>query len=522
MGRTARTHRLTALGLKKYAHDASATAPLHDGGGLYLRKRGAALHWVLRLTDPATGAQQWHKLFPDNPLGSYPGKSLADARSEAKRLWSTRSAGVDPRSERRRRIEAERSSQEAARLAAARRLTVRQLFDRWAAIDLAPRTSADGRRVGRKDGGAFTLAQFKRRVFPELGNLAVEDVKRGDLLALLDAAKAEGKLRTANVLLSDLKQMFRFALTRDIVQRNPLDTISKREVGGTPVERERVLSPEELRMLAAALVESGLQPRYIFAVWIVLATGARVGELLGAAWADTHRRPSELKTAADKSGIKLGFVDLDRKTWHLPETKNQRDHTIHLSAFALEQFRRLAALKESEPGDLARAVAWVFPNMAATGPVGVKSLGKQLSDRQREPSRRLKGRTKATSALLLPGGRWTAHDLRRTAATLMAGLGVSGDVIDECLNHMIESRVRRTYIRDRRFLEQAKAFDALGSRLKALASPPVAVAPVAPQCRSERGKPHASERKVVGVAVEYELLSKADRPRDRSPSDPRH
>ena len=51
---------------------------------------------------------------------------------------------------------------------------------------------------------------------------------------------------------------------------------------------------------------------------------------------------------------------------------------------------------------------------------------------------------------------------------MMAGMGISGDVIDECLNHMIESRVRRTYIRDRRFSEQQKAFDALGRRLSGL------------------------------------------------------
>jgi len=53
---------------------------------LYLRKRGASLTWVLRLTDPANGSQQWHRLFPDNPTGTYSKKSLADARQEAHRL----------------------------------------------------------------------------------------------------------------------------------------------------------------------------------------------------------------------------------------------------------------------------------------------------------------------------------------------------------------------------------------------------------------------------------------------------
>ena len=80
----------------------------------------------------------------------------------------------------------------------------------------------------------------------------------------------------------------------------------------------------------------------------------------------------------------------------------------------------------------------------------------------------LRGRSKSTTSLSLPGGRWTAHDLRRTAATFIAALGVSGDVIDECLNHVIESRVRRTYIRDRRIVQQRHAFDALGKFLDGL------------------------------------------------------
>lgn len=64
---------------------------------------------------------------------------------------------------------------------------------------------------------------------------------RPDLLAILDRAKADGKLRTANVLLAGLKQIFRFALARDIVEKNPLDTVTKRDAGGAETGRERVL-----------------------------------------------------------------------------------------------------------------------------------------------------------------------------------------------------------------------------------------------------------------------------------------
>lgn len=410
----------------------------------------------------------------------------APARACVRPLWLPRALRRPLPSQRRRQIRAREEADAQQRLAHERCITVRALFDRWAATELQPRELADGTRLGRKDAGAFTKAQFERRVFPKVGVVAVEVVKRADLLTILDGAKAEGKLRTANVLLSDLKQMLRFALMRNLVPRNPMDTVSKRESGGPSVERDRVLMPDEIRQLARRLPTLGLQLRFVAGVWIVLSTGVRVGELIGAVWSGTKRDFEQLRSVADAAGVKLGFVDLKRRTWYLPETKNQRDHTIHLSDFALRQFQALAALRELDPAIPGAVVPWAFPGIDGTAPVGVKTLGKQLGDRQREPQRRLTGCAKDTSALLLPGGRWTAHDLRRTSATLMASLGISGDVIDECLNHIIENRVRRTYIRDRRSAAQAEAFDALGSHLSELASPPAAPPPEAHRCRERR------------------------------------
>jgi integrase len=483
MARTAKVRRLTALAVKRYVDDPSVTAPLHDGGGLYLRKRDASAFWYLRLTEPATGAQQWHRMFPDDPIGGYPHRSLLDARAEAKRLWDLRSEGADPRALRLKTIAARRQADLDEAAAAKRKVTVRVLFERWCAVDLQPRIGTDGKRVGRKDGGAYARAQFERRVFPKIADAAVDEIKRGDLLELLDAVKSEGKLRTANILLADLKQMFRFALARDLVLRNPLDTVTKRDVGGPSVQRDRVLTVEEIRQLPGSIEASGLHERFAAGIWLILATGVRVGELLGAVWFEAGRDPADLKKVAEARDVKLGFVDLKRRTWHLPDTKNQRDHTIHLSAFAIEQFEKLAQLTVASNDDPDRAMPWVFPNMSNDGPVGVKSFGKQLADRQRTPERRLAHRSQATTSLLLSRGRWTAHDLRRTAATRMAEIGISGDVIDECLNHMIESRTRRTYIRDRRITEQRKAFDALGARIQALLAAP------------QSGKP-ASQRRV--------------------------
>lgn len=372
---------------------------------------------------------------------------------------------------------------QAAQLAESRRVTVRQVFDDWRAADLQPRIRADGKRTGRVDGGQYVVGQFSRHVFPAIGNTAVEDVRKADLLALLDAQKAAGKMRTANMLLADLKQMLDFALDREVIDRNPLATVRKSKVGGPSVERDRVLADDEMRLLTASIADARMNVRSATAIWLTLATGVRVGELMGAVWVDAlpvdpkarTARLSALQGLADAEGVKLGIVDAVARTWYMPTTKNQRDHTVHLSDFALAQVQVLnqhrEVLADSTSGQL---TPWLFPATDNRKPVCVKSFGKQLGDRQREPAQRLSNRTKATTALMLPGGRWTAHDLRRTAATVMARCGFGSDTINECLNHMQSDKMARVYIQDRREADQVRAFDALGNRLTELTTGAVA------------------------------------------------
>lgn len=67
----------------------------------------------------------------------------------------------------------------------------------------------DGKRTDRKDGGQYTREKFERRIFPAISDVAIAEVRKADVLAVLVALEAEGKLRTANVLLADLKQTMR-------------------------------------------------------------------------------------------------------------------------------------------------------------------------------------------------------------------------------------------------------------------------------------------------------------------------
>lgn len=432
--------------------------------------RGAG-RFVARIT-PA-GERLFYYRYTDSqgervrlPLGSYdpngsPGLTLKQARTKADEFAALYLQGhrdlreylaqqqVNEREADMKRRRDEENARAVAELAEQRRLTVRQLFDRWAKTELTPHARGDGKRAGRKDGGKYTEEQFQRRVFPTLGHIPAVDLRKSDVLTVIDAVKAEGKLRTCNVLLADLKQMLRFAVAREIIPHNPLETITKRDAGGSDVERDRVLSVDEIKALAFKLPTAGMGARSLHAVWLVLGTGARVGELMTARWEN---------------------VDIEAQRWYLPETKNQRNHMVHLSSFATTHFSALLKLREID--NEGHLTPWVFPNSATTGHLDIKTFGKQLADRQRGEQTRMKRRTKRIDALNLSGGKWTAHDLRRTAATLMASLDFSTDVIDECLNHMVRSRVSRIYIRDRREGQQVKAFDALGAKLAGMVTSP--------------------------------------------------
>jgi integrase len=133
---------------------------------------------------------------------------------------------------------------------------------------------------------------------------------------------------------------------------------------------------------------------------------------------------------------------------------------VQLSDYAIQWFERLAEIK-THP-------IWVFPNVSDSDHVCTKSLNKQFSDRQRPASKRMSNRTGNTTALQLKGGKWVPHDLRRTAATFMQSLGVAGEVIERCLNHTEDNKVKRIYQRDELIPQRAEAFKRLGEHLDLL------------------------------------------------------
>jgi integrase len=311
------------------------------------------------------------------------------------------------------------------------RLTVKGLFILWQGLALKQ----------RKDGGKEALRAFELDVFPLIGNVAAVDVTKAHIQAIVDSMMLRDVVRMTKRVLSDLRQMFGFALDRELIQIDPTARLKKAAIG-KDTERERVLSERELIDLINKLPASGLVKTSQAALMIQLATLTRIGEVLGAKWCD---------------------VDFERRTWTLPHTKNGKPHTISLSDFALSQ---LEGLKSITGG-----VAWLFPNSALNGPLNDKAVTKQVADRQRD-GEQLQNRTKQTEALKLSGGRWTPHDLRRTGATHMGGLGVVPAVIERCLNHTESNKLKRTYQLFAYEAQMRDAWQLWGERLELLLNKP--------------------------------------------------
>lgn len=403
----------------------------------------------------------------DHRLGSWPKKTLADLRAERDVAKTKVAQGIDPtKANKAAKIEAQAAIAETIAKAERQKtdnLSVADLFNTWV---------KDG--VARQDGNAELVRSFNKDVIPAIGKKKIKELSEHDLLSVLRKVRERGLNRTVVILNNDIGQMLRWAEKRKpwrglLVDGNPSDLVDVDKLLDPDYEeeRDRILSADEIRELRdkfAALEAnyeslpegqkySGVRPvsrRVQYAAWISLSTLCRIGELLKAEWR---------------------HVDLEAGTWFIPagNTKGKRgkrqDHHVFLSDFALSKFKQLY----EETGD----TPYCFPAKTGTNHIDVRTISKQIGDRQCQFKNRRKplpGRQHNDTLVLAGGvnGEWTPHDLRRTGATMMQSLGISLDIIDRCQNHVMKGKVRRHYLHHDYADEKAKAWKLLGDRIEAI------------------------------------------------------
>ena len=273
--------------------------------------------------------------------------------------------------------------------------------------------------------------------------MAIQTIARHNVMDVLDVVSQRAPVMS-NRLHAGVHQFLEYCVHRGWRPDNPIAGTKREQVGEAVKSRDRVLchpydaTKHELLELAEALKASNLRDTTKTAVWLMLGTACRIGELLLARWSN---------------------VDLTTREWLIPaeDSKNGKAHVVYLSDFALTHFEQLQTITgEGE---------WCFGSRSG-GHLDTRTVTKQLRDRQRGKTAIAK-RTKDSESLILSGCNWTPHDLRRTAATLMGHCGVLEGIIERCLNHTTGvNKIQRTYQLNIPRAEMKKAWETLGLRLQ--------------------------------------------------------
>lgn len=317
-------------------------------------------------------------------LGSYPEMSLKQAREAHMEARKLVEAGTSP-ARQKQRMKAEDAQAE----------TFREFAELWLKES---ESGADWREVQQQ--------WLDRDIYPALGNQRLKDITPDDVLTLLDSIKKRGAAHSALRVRGIVKQVFDYAIARQRMTFNPAVAIPTKIIA-KPKSRERSLSEAEIRSFYTALESSNAEAVNKIALRLIFLTMVRKGELRGARWQD---------------------VDLDRAEWHIPETKNGKPHIVYLSSQAVALFHQLKSM--------AGASEWVLPSRSEPRkPIGEATLNSVLYGIE--------------MAQLRKGEKWerfTVHDLRRTASTLLHEQGFNTDVIEKALNHTMRG-VRGVYNR---------------------------------------------------------------------------
>lgn len=345
-------------------------------------------------------------------IGPYPKASLTQARAMAAKLKEQVESGTDPGAEKREILWADKTA-----------FTVKDLSDeyleKWAKTRKTEKSYKEDMRILQKD------------VTPAWGRRKAKDITRRDVVLLLDQIVDRGSPVAANRTLAVIRRMFNFSVERDILGASPCVRIP---APTKEKSRERVLSEDEIKSLWTGLEKDSavpMVPAMKLAIKFMLVSAQRKGEALNAEWSE---------------------FDLDAGWWELPgeKTKNKKAHRVPLSPIALEIL--------SEAKQASKKSKWVFPS-----PFGPKTRTPGLHPLTGSAVDHAVRRSLKTFEL----EHFTPHDLRRTAASLITGIGIPRLTVKKILNHA-DSEITGIYDRHTYDSEKKQAMLAWDGKLRSI------------------------------------------------------
>ena len=220
----------------------------------------------------------------------------------------------------------------------------------------------------------------------------------------------------ARVMLSCLSKMFSWLVQHRRVSQNPCKDVHRPEVSAA---RDRVLTDAEIVKFWRA---TDAERKELSALLkLLLLTGCRLNEVAG-------------MTRAELSD--------DGATWNIPgsRTKNKRPHVVPLAPLA----RKMVGTGSE---------GFVFTTTGRSPVSGWSKIKRRLD-----------------AAMKIPP--WRLHDLRRTAATGMAEIGIAPHIVEAALNHISGAKagVAGTYNRAAYAEEKRAALERWASHVQGLVS----------------------------------------------------
>lgn len=263
---------------------------------------------------------------------------------------------------------------------------------------------------------------LRLHVLPDWKHRKVTSIKRADVIALIERAEANGQPHLARQLLATVRKLFNWAVEKALAERSPVMgvRVSTRVKG-----REHVIKPAELQQLWSAW--SQLDDLWGAFFKVLLLTAQRRSEVARMRW----------------DQIADGL-------WTIPaeENKSGRLHAVPLSA-------EVTAIL----GSLPRTTSpFVFPARSSRSP-----------DRMNPPISGFSAAVRKVNRRLTTPIEWRIHDLRRTATSMMAALGIPPHVLSAVLNHAPQSAMKGAlwvYNRHKYLGEKREALEAWAEDVK--------------------------------------------------------
>lgn len=228
-----------------------------------------------------------------------------------------------------------------------------------------------------------TERSLKNDILPYWGELDILSIRKRDAILLLERVAARSPGQVQNVYKA-ARGVFEYAIDREYLEVNPVQRLSRAVPELKKNARERSLNNLEIKSVWNSLDTYNVSK----ALKLILVTAQRPGEVAG-----MHRR------------------EIQGNLWTIPKerSKTKIEHSVYLTDLALSL--------------IGEAKGYIFEGRTADKPLARSSLASAVSKDQ--------GAREAYYGL----PRWTPHDLRRTARTNMARIGISEEHAEAILGH---------------------------------------------------------------------------------------